>query len=464
MNEKKANEEADRHYQMRFDKKVEEEVSKREQYEFAEKGHNEPVSDQNTYKLEEKRSRVMSEKGLFAEYKFSEFASMHFQDDATHTFIPRPIRQSLLPLKTEGDHLAALAVWVTILRLMGDLPEPKMYMYQDINDSRVTIPVMKKISQTLDRRSNEKGTMEAQSHSLEMKRNPSVAVRVSDSEKRNTINEPHLVSLDLKKKPEPKGQLMNPDSYMTSSVSNALLQDRPTSNLEKLHFIIGHGILIPDVRDEIFCQICKQLTQNPSKASQARGWVLLSLCVGCFAASDKFIKYLRNFIHEGPPGDSLYCEERLQRTLNNGTRHQPPPWIEFQAVKAKEPLMLPVTFLDGNTKTLLADSATTARELCQQLSYGIGLKDKFGLSLNIAMFDKVSNLGSGGYHVLDAVSKYEQYAREQGVDEKDASWRLFFRKEVVPDPNEEQVPRVVLQPDLPKEVDSRKQNRLCFIQ
>ena len=52
--------------------------------------------------------------------------------------------------------------------------------------------------------------------------------------------------------------------------------------------------------------------------------------------------------------------------------------------------MLPITFMDGNTKTLLADSATTARELCQQLSDKINLKDQFGFSLYIALFDKVS--------------------------------------------------------------------------
>ena len=51
--------------------------------------------------------------------------------------------------------------------------------------------------------------------------------------------------------------------------------------------------------------------------------------------------------------------------------------------------MLPITFMDGTTKTLLADSATTAKELCTQLADKISLTDQFGFSLYIALFDKV---------------------------------------------------------------------------
>ena len=76
------------------------------------------------------------------------------------------------------------------------------------------------------------------------------------------------------------------------------------------------------------------------------------------------------------PGYAPYCEERLKRTFNNGTRNQPPSWLELQATKSKKPLMLPITFMDGTTKTLLADSATTARELCNQLSDKIGIREE----------------------------------------------------------------------------------------
>lgn len=67
--------------------------------------------------------------------------------------------------------------------------------------------------------------------------------------------------------------------------------------------------------------------------------------------------------------------------------------------------MLPITFMDGNTKTLLADSATTSRELCEELAKKIDLKDQFGFSLYIALFDKVCSSVCSTIHLKNNVWK-----------------------------------------------------------
>ena len=72
--------------------------------------------------LEASRQRAVAENGWdvsqmqmevplddedISEYKFAKFAATYFQGSATHTYIRRALKQSLLSLKNEGDQLVS---------------------------------------------------------------------------------------------------------------------------------------------------------------------------------------------------------------------------------------------------------------------------------------------------------------------------------------------------------------------
>uniref|UniRef100_A0A8B9JE83 Myosin VIIBb n=1 Tax=Astyanax mexicanus TaxID=7994 RepID=A0A8B9JE83_ASTMX len=309
------------------------------------------------------------------EFSFSKFSALHFQGSATHTHIDRRLQQPLIHHEDEGDTL----VRAVIIKLDQQITDISIFFF--------------------------------------------FCVSVS----------PHLILFGLVS--------LFFSSLLFFSVSLSLLYssllfflgptfDRPMTPLEKLHTIVGYAIVKPDIRDEIYCQICKQLTKNPNPKSCSRGWVLLSICLGIFPPTELFTKYLENFIRRGRSEYSANCAERLQRTLRNGERNEPPCWIELRAVEKNEHMVVVVTLMDGQTLSLPVDSACTSAELCQSIAQKTNLKDTFGFSLYIALYEKIWSLGCGGEHILDAISQCEQEERRQGREEQHSPWRLYFRKEL----------------------------------
>ncbi|XP_029380560.1 unconventional myosin-VIIb-like, partial [Echeneis naucrates] len=354
-----------------------------------------PTSNTSSPSLEEDYDKFDDE----SDFSFHKFSVIHFQGNATHTHITQRLKQPLLQHDDEGDALTCLTVWWIILRFMEDIPEPN-----------------------------------SQEH-------PAISCHLPHRQGRKLSN---LVGLDQKilrknkKKlggrhrrasaiPEESEDMTEDESVL---IGEGPTLDRPLSSLEKLHIIIGYALSRRDIRDEIYCQVCKQLVNNNNRWSRIQGWTLLSVCLGIFLPTDRFMQYLESFLHNGPYGYGRYCAERLHRTIANGERKELPCWIELQAAKTRKPIDVSVTLMDGRAIGLHLESASTSAEVCQTVAERAALKDTYGFSLYISLFDKMWSLGSCEKHVLDAVSQCEQEMKRQGKEQKDAPWSLSIRKEL----------------------------------
>ncbi|XP_049316027.1 myosin-VIIa isoform X2 [Bactrocera dorsalis] len=322
------------------------------------------------------------------------------------------------------DDIAAKAIWIMILRFMGDMAEAKCE--EDVESTHFNYPAKEFVGTVGKSSVMQRLTMKLSKSAAQNKEFQAAVTALNETESKHQ----RLIRTTLKRKTKFPDLLRKTlDNAEEIEFYEQVLNVR-SSNLEKLHFIIGHGILRPTLRDEILAQICKQLTNNPYRTSFAKGWILLSLCIGCFPPGKHFEHFLRCFIQHGPMLYAPYCENRLDRTLKNGPRTQPPSWLELQATRNQSAITLNVFLSDGNMKKLQVDSASTAKEAVQQLAEHIGLLDRFGFSIVITIFDKVMSLGNGNEHIMDAISNCEQYAKEQGQNEKNALWKLYLRKEM----------------------------------
>jgi len=220
--------------------------------------------------------------------------------------------------------------------------------------------------------------------------------------------------------------------------------------------IIKPGIYDPEMRDEIYLQLMKQMTDNPAKLSRAKGVILLALVCGCFNPSDALLPIVKTFIDDGPPGFRAYLLNLITRTGANGARTEPPCMLEFLAAKRKQIMRVGVTtdlmlsqealhsFVTTTTGTDFGpmgyipsarlDPASTNREWVEQIARQEGITDSFGFSIYLDRFGTLTSLhGSGGQgnHIMDAISKIDAKSRKVDPTKKfvNIEKQLSFRKE-----------------------------------
>ncbi|KAG8710867.1 hypothetical protein FRC08_016610 [Ceratobasidium sp. 394] len=119
--------------------------------------------------------------------------------------------------------------------------------------------------------------------------------------------------------------------------------------LEEERWLLAEGIDHGELRDEIYCQVVKQLTDNPSPESTFRGWQLLCVLLVTFPPSKNFEGYLRSFMlskikHTEGRVDVMakYCLHRLPVIAKKGPRGKPPTAQEI--TNASDSAFNPSTF------------------------------------------------------------------------------------------------------------------------
>eukprot|EP00456_Euglypha_rotunda_P048582 TRINITY_DN3893_c0_g1_i4.p1 TRINITY_DN3893_c0_g1~~TRINITY_DN3893_c0_g1_i4.p1 ORF type:complete len:409 (-),score=58.11 TRINITY_DN3893_c0_g1_i4:167-1291(-) len=86
-----------------------------------------------------------------------------------------------------------------------------------------------------------------------------------------------------------------------------------------------------ELRDEVYCQLIKQLTNNPKQESIQKGWDLMTLCLATFPPGSEMENYLEMFLRtKSKPAEKFV--NLFHETFYYGGRSQPPSESEMNQI------------------------------------------------------------------------------------------------------------------------------------
>ncbi|KAF9113983.1 hypothetical protein BGX27_000376 [Mortierella sp. AM989] len=113
--------------------------------------------------------------------------------------------------------------------------------------------------------------------------------------------------------------------------------------------LIKKGLDHGELRDEIYVQLCKQLTENPSREGSIKGWHLFTIVLITFAPSKNLHEYLASFLTQHTtislhpiPVMAQHCLDLLRRISKRGARAK--LLTLFEIARAQEAAFRPSVF------------------------------------------------------------------------------------------------------------------------
>lgn len=204
--------------------------------------------------------------------------------------------------------------------------------------------------------------------------------------------------------------------------------------------LISNGLTAPEtLRDEMYLQICKQVTQHPNLQHAIKGWELMCIYLGCFPPSVTMKTFLVDFIEKVKTDDSTdaevrriskICLERLDKILLLGPRTEVPSTNEIKRDQAGSPVALKVFLLNNSFRTVDADCFTLVKEVKRAVVQKLGLGYSVPFSLYEFSRDAEERILDEDVRILDVVSAWERIAKEKKLADLEP-FRLVFKAELV---------------------------------
>ncbi|KAL7673817.1 hypothetical protein ACOME3_000096 [Neoechinorhynchus agilis] len=317
-----------------------------------------------------------------AEFKFQVYAKRNFANGATPSHISTALNSSLLKQQNKLYEMAAASSFIVLLKYMGDIKLKK-----------------------------QKSKMKNMTVAEFLLANVSSRLLIDDQTELDQLAESF------------RGVEINEKNL----IKHSFLPKVELTPFESIQYIVGLGVFIRDLRDEIYCQIMKQLTANDSVENFAKGWILLLITAAFFAPSEELLKYLKSFLKSGPKAYGRLGLHRLARVVKNGQRSGAPTHFECQALKARTPMEISVTLMDDSVTSIYIDSTTTGKEAVGSVAAKLKIRDIYGFGVRATVFG-TSQIIYDTDHVLDAVEVCENYTLKVGIPLSSMPIKFFLMK------------------------------------
>lgn len=161
--------------------------------------------------------------------------------------------------------------------------------------------------------------------------------------------------------------------------------------------VLRLGYEFKELRDEIYLQIIKQVTNNPKPESVAKGWQLICMSVGTFPPSAQFENYLLNFVvgkrdrGAGAVVDyARYSLRTLEAMISNGDGTGFVPGLEeILSYSERPPILATIYLVDGNiiTENLPLTPDLNVGKVLEMCSGWLDLKDPRIDTLGMFVYD-----------------------------------------------------------------------------